>query len=68
MTGKRLAALVDARLRGQGPPAPAPEEAPALALLDALRQSVVALQPPPAPEAAAAAGAKGTRRARRTSP
>ena len=36
---------------------PAPEESPALGLLDALRQSVAALPAPPAPAAAAAGGA-----------
>jgi DNA end-binding protein Ku len=66
-SAERLAALVEARVRGQGPPAPAPEEAPALALLDALRQSVAAVHTPPAPPAPAAAG-KGKRRVRRAAP
>ena len=61
-SAERLAALVEARLRGEGPPAPAPEEGPALALLDALRQSVAALQTPPA------AGEKRKGRSRRAAP
>jgi non-homologous end joining protein Ku len=69
-SAERLAALVEAKLRGQQPPIPIPEQAPPLTLLDALRQSVAALQTPPAPQAAPAApgaAAKGKRRPRRTS-
>jgi DNA end-binding protein Ku len=39
-TAAQLAALVEAKLRGQPPPTPAPEPAPVLRLLDALRRSV----------------------------
>jgi DNA end-binding protein Ku len=60
----RLAALVEARLRGDGAAEPAPEEAPALGLLDALRRSVAALQAPPAPDAAGAGGAAGKKATR----
>ena len=63
-SAERLAALVEARLRGDGAAEPAPEEAPALGLLDALRRSVAALQAPPAPDAAAAGGAGGKKATR----
>ena len=60
----RLAALVEARLRGDSATEPAPEEAPALGLLDALRRSVAALQASAAPAAAAAGGAGGKKATR----
>ena len=64
-SAERLAALVEARLRGLGPPAPAPEEVPALTLLDALRQSVAALQAVPPAAAASVVAGKGKRKSRR---
>ena len=63
-SAERLAALAEARLGGDGAAEPAPEEAPALGLLDALRRSVAALQAPPAPDAAGAGGAGGQKTTR----
>ena len=68
-SAQRLAALVEARLRGDTPRPPAPEESPVPDLLEALRQSVAALHPAPAMEAPAAPGSvRGRKRARRRSP
>jgi non-homologous end joining protein Ku len=46
-TAERLAALVEAKLRGQSLPAAPPEEVPVLPLLDALEQSLGAAPGPP---------------------
>src|SRR5437764_1469449 len=53
-SAQHLAALVEARLRGDTPRPPAPEESPVPNLLEALRQSVAALHSTPAMEAPAA--------------
>ena len=70
-SARLLAGLVEARLR-EGPPegaAAAPEEGPVLGLLDALRQSVAALDTaPPAPDPAPARRPGGGPSARRKSP
>jgi DNA end-binding protein Ku len=60
-SAERLAALVEAKLRGEPPAAPAAEEAPVVGLLEALRRSVAALRPP-APPAAAKPRRKSARR------
>src|SRR5256885_2305585 len=66
-SAEQLAALVEARLQGRTPQAAAPEETPVLNLLDALRQSVAALQsPPPAQAAGPANGQRRTKAPRRS--
>ena len=66
-SAEQLAALVEARLQGHTPEAAAPEETPVLNLLDALRQSVAALQSPPPAEAAGPANGPGRKKAPRRS-
>ena len=67
-TAERRAALVEALLAGRPPEALAPEEAPVLSLLDALRQSVArARAAPPAPAAGAGARPAKPRNPRRKS-
>jgi DNA end-binding protein Ku len=67
-SAERLAALVEARLRGLSSPSPVPEEVPALTLLDALRQSVAALQAAPAESAASGVAGTGKKKPRRVTP
>ena len=64
-SAQRLAALVEARLRGDTPRSPAPEEAPMPDLLEALRQSVAALHPAAAAEAPSAGPVRARKRAGR---
>ena len=66
-SAEQLAALVEARLQGRTPETAAPEETPVLNLLDALRQSVAALQSTPPAEAAGPANIQGRKMAPRRS-
>ena len=66
-SAEQLAALVEARLQGRTLEATAPEETPVLNLLDALRQSVTALQSPPRTEAASPAHGQRRKKAPRRS-
>src|SRR3954454_15238322 len=55
-SAEHLAALVEAKLQGHAPAAPAAEESPVVNLLEALRRSVAALHAPAAADAAGAGG------------